>query len=195
MVDPHPFTPDLMGDCTECPLPESHPSHVVSLPETPYAGTSGWSGSQTSRERAEDEDRGGVTSERQRRVLALLGAADRTGMTWREVVEAEPSWHHGQASGALSTLHKTGHIARLTERRNRCSVYVLPEHVDERETAEQGRAAADPDVIRYEEFRVVRPDGSTSCDFGDRKRADDVLAHTGGRIQRSTVIRTPWEDV
>lgn len=197
MVAPHTFEPDLMGDCEHCPLPEGHPTHgeAVTLPETPYAGTSGWSGSQTSRERAEDEDRGGVTTERQRVVLVLLNARGSLGATWRELAQVE-GWHHGQASGALSTLHKTGHIARLaTERRERCSVYVLPEFVGERETAEQGRAAADPTVIQYEEFRVVRPDDSVSCDFRDRARADEVLRHTGGRIQRSTVNRTPWEDV
>jgi hypothetical protein len=48
-------------------------------------------------------------------------------------------WHHGQASGALSDLHKAGLIARLVERRNRCSVYVLPEHVGGRATAAHGR--------------------------------------------------------
>ena len=31
----HPFTPDLLGDCTECPLPEDHPTHVPAL--TPIA--------------------------------------------------------------------------------------------------------------------------------------------------------------
>src|SRR5689334_10992371 len=117
-----------MGDCSDCPLPKAHPVHAETLPETPYAGTSGWSGSQTSRERAETEDRGGVTSERQRRVLDLLSCAV-NGYTWREIAEVT-GWHHGQASGALSALHKTGHIARLAEeRRNRCAVYVLPEHV------------------------------------------------------------------
>ena len=191
-----------MGDCTECPLPEGHPVHAVSLPETPYAGTSGWSGSQTSRERAEGEDAEGVTSERQQTVLALLRGAGFEGMTWREVVQAEPKWHHGQASGALSTLHKTGHIARLAkERRQRCSVYVLPEFVLDRPTAEQGRAAADPDVVKREVYRVVAMrnpagfrDGETG-DMDDRATAATLARNRGGRVQRCTIIRTPWEDV
>lgn len=194
MADAHPFTPDLMGDCEECPLPENHPTHVVTLPETPYAGTSGWSGSQTSRERAEDEDRGGVTSARQAATLAALGGMHRHGMTWKELAVHE-DWHHGQASGALSGLHKTGHIARLAEeRRDRCAVYVLPEFVGDRPTVEQGRAAADPDVVKREEFRVVRGDGTTSVEFRDRARADEVADHTSGHVQSRTVIETPWKD-
>jgi DNA-binding MarR family transcriptional regulator len=100
----------------------------------PYAGTSGWSGSDTSRERAEQADSDGTTSKRQMMVVDLLGESGRKGMTWRDLSE-RTGWHHGTASGALSVLHKSGVIARLTERRGRCAVYALPEFVGERETA------------------------------------------------------------
>ena len=80
MTEQHPFNPDLMGDCQDCPLPENHPWHTRALPETPYAGTSGWSGSDTSRERAETEDHEGTTSARQERVLAGLGTLGERGL-------------------------------------------------------------------------------------------------------------------
>lgn len=47
-------------------------------------------------------------------------------------------WHHGQASGALSVLHKTGYVARLTEVRERCKVYVHPDFVGGRPIEEPG---------------------------------------------------------
>lgn len=103
------------------------------LPLLPYAGTSGWSGSETSKARAEDADRSGSTSLRQAQTQWLLHKSRTNGMTWRDLSEAT-GWHHGTASGALSVLHKCGTIARLSERRNKCLVYVLPEYVNGRET-------------------------------------------------------------
>jgi hypothetical protein len=43
----------------------------------------------------------------------------------------------------LSDLHKAGRIARLTEERNRCKVYVLPEYVNGRETEPHGGRGRD----------------------------------------------------
>lgn len=110
----------------------------TALPVTPYAGTSGYSGSDTSMERAVREDSDGTTRDRQAATLASLRARHADGLTYRELGLAH-GWHHGQSSGVLSTLHKEGLVARLTERRNRCAVYVLPEYVGGRETAAQGR--------------------------------------------------------
>lgn len=112
-------------------------------PVLPYGGednpNSGYSaGVNTSQERAEGEDRDGTTARRQQSVLRLLDHQGSYGATWRDVAGAY-GYHHGQASSALSGLHKAGKIARLTERRDRCHVYVLPEHVGGRETQEQGR--------------------------------------------------------
>lgn len=105
------------------------------MTEYPYAGTSGWSGSDTSRERAERDDMDGTTTARQRAVMALLSDRRWLGATYAEVGRTF-GWHHGQASGVLSVLHKTGHVARLADvRRDRCAVYVLPEHVQDRATA------------------------------------------------------------
>lgn len=107
-------------------------------PVLPYAGTSGWSGSDTSRERAERDDVDGTTSRRQGRVIFALANEGVLGMTVKEL-RAEFGWHHGQASGVLSVLHKVGSIDRLVERRDRCAVYVLPQFRLGRDTVSQGR--------------------------------------------------------
>lgn len=96
-----------------------------------YGDTSGHAGSETSRERAEWSDGAGITSARDRGTLERLAVAGPDGLTWREL--AEEAWlHHGEASGSLSRLHLVGAVARLTERRDRCQVYVLPGHIGER---------------------------------------------------------------
>ena len=96
------------------------------LPLTPYAGTSGWSGSDTSRDRAVSADRSGATARRQSDTLAFLRRMGAIGATWKEIA-AEFDWHHGQASGVLSVLHKEDRIKRLSETRLRCKVYVHPD--------------------------------------------------------------------
>jgi len=106
--------------------------------ERPYAGTSGWSGTHTSQTRAKDADESGLTGVRQRQTLDLLDEADTAGLTWKELAQ-ETGWHHGTASGVLSVLHKTGHVARLTQTRDRCKVYVTPRHTIGRDTETQGR--------------------------------------------------------
>lgn len=107
----------------------------------PYAGTSGFSGSSTSEERARTQDADGTTGRRQREVLRLLHRYQHSGLTVHELTD-RTGWHHGQGSAVLSNLHKVGTITRLTERRDRCQVYVLPEYVEGRETVAQGSRRA-----------------------------------------------------
>lgn len=102
----------------------------------PYAGTEGYAGSDTSRERALREAIDGVASKRQRFLLILASRAKERGVTVADV--RDQSLHHGRVSGALSVLHKTGKLARLRETRERCKVYVLPEYVNGRETEPHG---------------------------------------------------------
>lgn len=104
----------------------------------PYAGTSGWSGTDTSRERAITSDTTGDTAERQKIVLDILYRAHKEGMTWKELAD-RTGWHHGQASGVLSVLHKDGRISRLLDKRARCRIYVHPSHIGDRLTDSQGR--------------------------------------------------------
>ena len=108
----------------------------MELPFKPYAGTSGWSGSTASRDRAVEEDQSGVTGKRQKQTLIALNQSGYSGLTWKELGELF-GWHHGQASGCLSVLHLEGMVARLAERRNRCSIYVIPEFVNGRNITER----------------------------------------------------------
>lgn len=88
-----------------------------------YDGQSGSvRASDTSRERAETEDEAGVTAKRAEQILEHLKLR-REGLTWFEL-GALLKLHHGQASGALSMLHKSGVIFALKQKRNRCHPYV-----------------------------------------------------------------------
>jgi len=103
-------------------------------PITPYNGTSGWSGSTTSAERAVESDSNGITKRRQDKTYADLNRAGMQGLTWKDLAAAN-DWHHGQASGVLSVMHKEGVIARLTERRDKCEIYILLKYVFDREVS------------------------------------------------------------
>lgn len=104
-----------------------------------YDGTGGAeAGHVTSTDRAERERANGMTAFRQAAAFGEVRGSGLYGVTWKELADAR-GWHHGQASGALSALHRRGMILRLEESRNRCGVYVLPEHVAGRATVEQGR--------------------------------------------------------
>jgi hypothetical protein len=95
------------------------------LPILPYADRSGHvADSDTSTDRAIQEDNSGVTAARQRAILDYVESRGWEGAIWSEVAEAL-NLHHGQASGALSVLHKAGHlfVKRNTKRHN-CAVYV-----------------------------------------------------------------------
>lgn len=138
-------------------------------PILPYAGTSGWSGSETSRERALRDDHDGTTASRQLAAMRDLVVAGVDGLTWRELADRH-EWHHGQASGVLSGLHKAGKIARLAQRRDRCEIYVLPDCVDGRET---------------KPYRGRKPAGSPPM-TDDERAAADYLRPRLRRIESST---------
>jgi hypothetical protein len=105
-------------------------------PSLPYKGTEGYAGSDTSEDAARKAVVSGTASKRQRYVLILAGRAKERGITVAELRDA--SLHHGRVSGALSVLHKVGKLARLTEVRGKCKVYVLPEFVNDRPTEKHG---------------------------------------------------------
>lgn len=89
----------------------------------PYNGTAGYVPMQASRERAHREVKDGSLGKRLDAVLTLLDQRGIIGATWQEVAQAL-GIHHGQASGALSTLHRMGLVFSLREKRNRCHPYV-----------------------------------------------------------------------
>lgn len=110
-----------------------------SLPVLPFAGRSGSMGSELSHQRADREDENGTTTDRQNRVIEEIRMSGIIGRTWKEIADTF-RWHHGQATGALSPLHATGHIAALATEygRDGCSVYVTPDNVGGRETRAYG---------------------------------------------------------
>jgi hypothetical protein len=109
---------------------EESPEFATPDPALPYAGTETGQPVKVTR-----------IAERQRHILIMLDRSGASGATAKEVVvylktHFDPGSHHGSASGALSALHKAGRIARLTLRRDRYHVYVLPEYVHGRPTEE-----------------------------------------------------------
>ena len=92
----------------------------------PYAGTAGFVSQPASAQRAQSEARSGEATARARAVLAHLEAHP-TGLTWKELATLM-NLHHGQVSGALSTLHKSGHVFMLQTQRNRCHPYCHAKH-------------------------------------------------------------------
>lgn len=98
------------------------------------------------------EARSGIAAVRQSTAMSLIRRAGTYGVTVAELRRAL-RLHHGQASSVLSTLHKEGRIQRLTERRDRCQVYVSPAYVMGRETVPHGRnRKTDMDAL-YEAFK------------------------------------------
>lgn len=112
----------------------------ITTPILPYAGTSGWSGTETSRDRATRADRDGTTKRRQNEALRLLAEAGRNGLTVKDFREITGN-HHGSASSVLSILHKDGRIARLAETRDGCKIYVDLGYVESRPIETQKRKA------------------------------------------------------
>ena len=113
--------PDCDHDCHNDPNQGD-----LLTPERPYtqegAKSAGWSGTETSKA-AEP-----VRAASQKQVLAYVLTSGKGGATVKEVRDAT-GLHHGVASGALSVLHKRGHLARLTEKRGGCRVYVHPDDI------------------------------------------------------------------
>lgn len=129
---------------------------TLPYPDPDGTMTGGWSGSEASHDRAVAEATDGTLAKRQRQVLAFVAGSGTLGVTWKFVAYSL-NLHHGQASGALSNLHKAGLIDRLTERRERCSVYVMPEFTDGRPTAPYGRRKpAEQAEVGYDEGDLTR---------------------------------------
>jgi hypothetical protein len=98
----------------------------------PYPGAgSGHAGNDTSRERQEIEDASGLTATRQLMALSMVNKSGSNGVTVAEIEEAL-GVGHGQASSALSHLHRAGKISRLKDRRNKQELYVAPDFINGR---------------------------------------------------------------
>lgn len=91
----------------------------------PYAGSDGFSGTDTSEQAAEDHHE--TAGDKQNAVLELLGERKARGLTVVDVRNILIK-HHGTASRVLTVLHVGGKIIRLKESRDGAKVYVLPEY-------------------------------------------------------------------
>ena len=96
----------------------------------PYNGTAGWSGTDTSQQRAVDNIHSGKELNNQEFALFILKSRGIHGATWKEIA-THTGWHHGTASGVLSVLHQSGAIVRLYSARNRCKIYVHQDFKDD----------------------------------------------------------------
>ena len=87
---------------------------------TPYAGTSGWTSTSTSQQRAARADNNGDTLQRHVQTVALMFDAGRYGRTHGEIendMGRVVHWHHGEVSGALTRGRRVGDIVMLVEER------------------------------------------------------------------------------
>lgn len=105
----------------------------------------------------------------QGRILNLIDGATYRGLNVAELRERLPQ-HHGHISGALSLLHRDMKIARLTEKREGCKVYVHPDFLDGRKAEPQGYGTLSKQEI--EDLVALR-------DFVDYWLEEDV---TGSRF-------------
>jgi hypothetical protein len=133
---------------------------------------SGWSGSDTSRERQEREDSSGITGKRQAEVYGLLATSTSTGMTVKEV-EMALSIGHGPASSALTHLHRADRVARLKERRLNQEIYVLKGYVGDREESPYRPRLAKPHprYLTRDQVLAVMADASVDESMYEEVRA------------------------
>lgn len=87
-----------------------------------YNGTTGSVNQPASQARAKREATSGEATDRAKDILRNL-AGKPSGMTWQELAQLM-NLHHGQMSGALSNLHRSGQVFMLRDQRNRCHPYV-----------------------------------------------------------------------
>jgi hypothetical protein len=85
----------------------------------------------------------------QKEVLRLVDAAGHEGRTIAEIRDLIPAKHHGTLSGVLSVLHRDLRLARLSEKRNGCKVYVHPDFLAGRDAEAQGRGGATKEEIDF----------------------------------------------
>lgn len=142
------------------PVPKASPRMV------PYGETgSGHAGNASSKDRQEREDSLGTTAYRQRAALTLITNAKSEGMTVMEFEEGL-GLHHGQASSALSHLHRAGYVRRLKMRRKGQEIYVLPDHVNGRDESpyrprggrKHPRFTEDEEVMKAMDAAGIRTD-------------------------------------
>ena len=135
--------------------------------ELPYAGTSGWRGSDASRDRAYREDKDGTTHKRQYETLAILASLGEYGTTFTELSRSV-GWSTHKTAAVLSVLHKAERLARLKERRNRSSIYVDLRYVNGRESVPHGGKKKYEELLKVVNLviKIHKPNGKTCQECG-----------------------------
>jgi hypothetical protein len=136
--------------------------------EYPNGHGSGHAGNATSRERQQIEDASGLTEGRQKMALNAVTAAGPDGLVVSEL-ELILAVGHGQASSALSHLHRAQKVVRLRDRRNKQELYVVPDYVNGRKESpynprlnrKHPKFYADATVLKAMEEANLRTDRET----------------------------------
>lgn len=119
-------------------------------PALEYDRTEGHNAAPASVERAERRAADGTASQVQVLILGDLQRRGFLGSTCHEA-EARLGISHESYTGARTNLHRRGDVMRLTERRDRRHVYVLPEFRSSREVSpfrpNHGHRSTDPSVL------------------------------------------------
>lgn len=85
----------------------------------------------------------------QKHILSLIDNTAHRGLTIAEIRSLVPQRHHGTLSGVLSVLHRDMVIARLSEKRGGCKVYVHPDYLDGRSAEAQGRGGHSKEEVDF----------------------------------------------
>ena len=133
--------------------------------EYPNGHGSGHAGNATSRERQQLEDAKGLTESRQERALTALTAAGPNGLVVAEM-ENILGVGHGQASSALSHLHRAGKVVRLKDRRAKQEIYVLPDWTNGRTESPYNPRLNRKHPRFYSDTTVVKAMGEAGIDLG-----------------------------
>jgi len=147
--------------------------------------TTGWSGTDTSRERALRENK--TAGAKQRLVLQQVSIIGAHGITVAELCEAT-GWHHGTASGVLSNLDKAGVIVMLEERRDRQHVYTLSRFKYGRDLAKR-RVKQHADILDAQAYILFEQQRQNAA----RRNVLGMLGHLSWSEQ-TEITRATWRE-
>lgn len=96
--------------------------------------------------------------------LAIVEKAGERGVTWEELANKLKT-HHGNASAALSILHKDGMLSRLVDKRGGNSIYVMTRFVSGRKTSSyrQNRARRLIDALMNDMEKQLKKGDIEGC--------------------------------
>jgi hypothetical protein len=137
------------------------------IPARPYRdGTYGTSGPGTSDDLATDQHT--TFSHQQEIVLGLASKAGAHGITGADVQRAT-GWGDSPKSRSMSNLLRDGRLIRLTERRDRGYVHVLPRFAEDRERVPYGS------IISKHRLRALRDALEVVLHSGHHQEAIDGI--------------------